>query len=140
MSQEPEESQSPTVPFSMSIRPDSKQSISRQIEALVEPRDNSPSAYSAAELESRLEEEKSQRKKERFFWIFAVVLLADCILFKFLDSAAPSIFLSLLSVVMLIGCANWLEVAIVHAYLDRVFARFLPRKGAEAVSDQREEN
>jgi hypothetical protein len=65
---------------------ESGQDKSSTIDQLVEQRDRGPSAVSAAVLEALLEEEKAQRKVERFFWIVPITILASCILVKFVDS------------------------------------------------------
>jgi hypothetical protein len=124
----------------MNTPPASKPDTSNQIDRLVEQKDSGPSATSAAALELKLEEEQSQRKIERFFWILLSTILGDCVLFKFLDSAGGNLFVGLLSLILLIGCAHWLEVPWVHLQLDRLFNRLVrgdlprgsPRDGEES--------
>jgi hypothetical protein len=101
-------------------------------------KDKGPSAESAAVLESRLEEERAQRKIERFFWIMAITILFDCILFKLLASPFPEGFVALLSLILIIGCAQWLEVPYVSHYLDRAFNHFLVKKGAARGTEKEE--
>jgi hypothetical protein len=114
-------------------------SQSNQIENLLAQRDHGRSAESAAALESKLEDEKSQRKIERFFWILAVMILADCVLFKLLDSTFSDIFIALLSLILVIGCAKWLEVPYVGQYLDRTFDRMLASKPTALNQEETEE-
>lgn len=75
---------------------------------------------------------------ERFFWILVTTALADCILFKFLDAVALDVFVSLISLVLLIGCAAWLEAPFVGVYLDRMFTKLLRDAGNHRDSDEEE--
>jgi hypothetical protein len=67
MSQEQRDSGYPTAPLSKNTEPDSKLDISKKIDLLAEQKDTGPSAFSAAQLEARLDSEKTERKIERFF-------------------------------------------------------------------------
>lgn len=108
--------------------------MSRSIERLYDQEDAGPSAASIARLESKLEDEKAQHRIERFFWVFAVSILTDCILFKFLGSGAASLMLALATLTFLTAFARWSEVPWVVYYLDRIFDRLVgvERKGGPA--------
>jgi hypothetical protein len=127
MSQESEEPKSRIRISSRNLKSGSEASKPR-IDRLVEPVETTKSAYSVVQLESLLEEEKAQRRIERFFWIFGLTILFDCILFKFLDASFPESFIIALSIILLIGLAKWLEVPFVAIYLDRAFTRFMGRQ------------
>jgi len=93
-----------------------------------------------AALEYRLESEQSNRKIERFFWILAVTGLCDALVFKFEDAAVANIFIGALSLILVIGCARWLEVPWVHIYLDRLFNRLIapaPNRDDGAESEEK---
>jgi len=87
-----------------------------------------------------LEEAKANHKIERFFWILTVTILTDCTLFKLMDSGFPDLFIALLSLILIIGCAQWLEVPYVGVYLDRVFTRFLSVKSHPQKPEDPEES
>jgi len=72
-----------------------------------------------------LENAKTARRIERFFWILVITALFDCLLFKLLDAWFPQTFIILLSIIFLIGLANWLEVPFVTIHPERVLARYL---------------
>jgi hypothetical protein len=131
MSQGPEEREYPIRRSSENITPASGPDTSSLIDALVEPRDRGPSATSAAALEFKLEDEQTKRRGERYIWIFVTTILVDCILFKLEDSVTANLFISIMSVILLIGCARWLEVYLVNHYLDRVFSKLIGITGAK---------
>jgi hypothetical protein len=107
------------------------------IDQLVEQKDRGPSAVSAAALELLLEEEKAQRKIERFFWVLPMTILGSGILIKMVDSIPYTLFIIIISIVLLIGFASWLEVPWILIYLEKAFARF---SHTQPAADQREEN
>lgn len=88
-------------------------------------RDEGPSSVTSAVLEGQLQEERAGRKTERFFFIFALTLLADAILIKFLADVVATLFIILLSTVLILGLAHWLEVPQVIRPLERLFDRFM---------------
>lgn len=80
-----------------------------------------------AVLEKRIEREQDQRKEERYFWIFAVVLLVAGYVTPNLSwSLIP---LTLLAVVFLIALAEWLGVQWVVVPLRTVLAHLMRDKG-----------
>jgi hypothetical protein len=113
---------------------------SRQIDQLTGQRDRGPSAKSAAALESLLEEEKAQRKIERFFWIAPIIVLSSCILIKFIDSWMWTAYVILMSIVLLIRVCKMAEVLWIIVYLDRIFTRFSPSGTKKSPAEQSEEN
>ncbi|GAB0117474.1 hypothetical protein Acid7E03_15460 [Acidisoma sp. 7E03] len=123
----------------MNAGPESPQDISSRIDQLLALKESTPSALSAAALESRLEEEKAQRKIERFFWLLGVTVLIDCILFKFEGTVLPNAFIILISLVFLIGCARWLEVPWVYVFLVQCFNRFSQTKQSASPSAEVEQ-
>jgi len=90
---------------------------------LFQPVDADATSKGVVVLESKLEEEKSQRKYERFLWILVITILTDCILIKFLDGGFGSFFVCSLSIVLLIAFAKWCEVPWAITYLDQIFHR-----------------
>ncbi len=125
MNQEPKEPEYPIKQSLENTRHESKPAISNQIDPLLESRDRGPSATSSAALEADLEQARSERRTERFPWILLSTILADCILFKFENSWAPNTFIGLLSLVLLVGCARWLDLPWVAIYFDRMFNRLI---------------
>jgi hypothetical protein len=102
---------------------------SSQIELLAEQRDRGPTAITAAILESQLEQEKAQRKIERFFWILPLTVLGSGMLVKLVNSFLFTAFIIVIAIVSLIGFARWLEVPWILIYLERAFARFSQSSG-----------
>jgi hypothetical protein len=136
MNQESKEFASQTATSSKSTKRENKNSSLSKLK----PKDLSATssagklANSAASLESKLEEEKSQRKIERFFWILALSIVSLCLLIKFLDNTLGTLFLMLLCIILLIGCAQWLEVPWIVKHLETVFkiiSRRLDRQGSK---------
>jgi hypothetical protein len=109
--------------------------LSQQIKIIIQKRDSGLSASTSAALEPRLQQEKSERRIERFFWILAVTILGDCILMKFMDSVFSSLFIILLSLVLLIGMAQWLQVPWIVRHLEALLARY---SGKAAAADETE--
>lgn len=112
---------------------------SSQVEFRVSHKTKDASASSAAELELRLDGERSDRRRERFIWILVVTLLADCILFKFEDFWFADTIIALLSTVALIFCARWLEIPWIAIYLDRIFSKLLWNAQVKATQQGDEE-
>lgn len=86
-------------------------------------------AQAAATLESRLQSQIDSSKKERFFWIFALSLLADPLIYKLFDGSIWFGVALLLQVVFLIGMADHLGVEKVAIPLQLVFDRLLAHLG-----------
>ena len=140
MSPEAEEPSSPSLTSLENMPIALERGKSHPTERLVQAvQSTDPSSKGAAALESQLEELKSEQKIERFFWILAVVILSDVIVFKFEDAWTSNIFVGLLSLVMLIGCARWLEVPWVYIPLARIFDRFIGAKQSTPKIDEVEE-
>jgi|GEM_PF-6557342 len=72
------------------------------------PDDDGKKSADLAELEKRLESERDGRKEERFYWIFAMTIMADMQAFQWIGW--PSTYIFLLEVVALILLANHLGV------------------------------
>jgi len=140
MSQEGNPSESRIAPSLTNIGLGSAPGISVPIEAVLEPRDLGPSAKSAAELESKLEDEQALRKKERFIWMLITTLLADCLLFKLEDAILPDAFVILISILGLMVMANYCEVSFAHVYLERIFNRFISDAPASETGSKSEES
>lgn len=84
-----------------------------------------------AALEEQLEDIKTDRKKERYFWIFVVTALLNVIIASFAPTFAASIML-LFSLVMLIGIAKYLGVPWVVVHLESWFSKICsPTKPGE---------
>ena len=77
----------------------------------------------AAAYEGKLQAENDSRQGERFFWIFALVLCIDVLVFPGLSWGALPVFL--LEVVFLIGLAHHLGVDSVVVLLNRIFNRYI---------------
>ena len=73
----------------------------------------------AAALQEQIEQQRTERKQERFFWFFAVSSLLNVIFFSLAPWLAASCFL-LFSLVGLIGLAKWLEVPWVVTHLTKM--------------------
>ena len=76
---------------------------------------------SASSLSERLAQEIDDRKEERFYWIFGIVMLADVILLPGLG--ASGVFICALQVIFLIGLANKLGVDAVVKPLQNLLNR-----------------
>ena len=77
----------------------------------------------AAAYEVKLQAEIDSRQEERFFWIFALVLCIDMLVFPGLSWGALPVLL--LEVVFLIGLAHHLGVDSVVVLLSRIFNRYI---------------
>ena len=73
----------------------------------------------AAALEAKLAKEQDERKEERFFWVFALVVIFDILVLPPLEVFAIPIFL--LEIVFLIALAKWLGVDWAVVLLERLF-------------------
>ena len=84
-------------------------------------RPDKPDATSSAAslLESQIANEEAERRKERFFWIFAITTMINAGVVLVNDSLAV-ILIFLMSIVFLMGMANWLEVPLVVRNLERL--------------------
>lgn len=89
------------------------------------PRKADAASRSAAVLESQLQEEKAERRIERFFWIFGLTVLSDVLIYKILDSNFIFILFFSLELAGLIALANWLEVPWIVRPLEALFNRYL---------------
>jgi hypothetical protein len=140
MSLEPKELPYQSQISSRNIPTASAADRSLPIERLVHPPSTiDSSAKGAAALESQLEGLQAERKIERFFWILGVVILADCVMFKFEDAWTSNTFVGLLSLVLLIGCARWLEVPWVYISLVRIFDKIMRDKPSSSNNEPGEE-
>lgn len=99
--------------------------------AVLSKRDDGASSTAKAQVETELAEEKAERKRERFFYLTGIIVLVDCILFKFLDANLPNLFIVLVSLAIMIGLANWLEVPWVVRPLEAILAKFSKTKDGE---------
>jgi hypothetical protein len=111
---------------------------SNSIDRLAELKENTPSALSSAALEALLEQEKAQRNIERFFWVTVVTVMLSAILAKLVDSVVYTIFITLVSIAVIMGFAKWLEVPFILPYLERIFRRVSGTM--QNVSEPSEEN
>lgn len=82
------------------------------------PDELNPVEKAAAELGQQLETIKTERKQERYFWIFCVVALLNVIVISFAPVLASGTFL-IFSLIALIGLASWLEVPWIVRHLER---------------------
>jgi hypothetical protein len=78
-----------------------------------------------AALEQQLQHQIDARREERFFWIFALILVSNVIFFKFLDSWLPTLAIVLLELPLLIGLARWLGVDWVVVWLEGIFQKYI---------------
>jgi hypothetical protein len=152
MSQEPEESPSQKLTSLQSTPTGLGTDRSPPSDRLVRPLTTiEPSSKGAAALESQLEGVQAERKIERFFWILAVVILSDCVIFKFVilsdcvifkfeDAWTSNTFVGLLSLVLLIGCARWLEVPWVYIPLVRIFNKAIGDRPSPPGGERAEED
>jgi hypothetical protein len=141
MSQEPEESPSQKLTSLQSTPTGLGTDRSPPSDRLVRPLTTiEPSSKGAAALESQLEGVQAERKIERFFWILAVVILSDCVIFKFEDAWTSNTFVGLLSLVLLIGCARWLEVPWVYIPLVRIFNKAIGDRPSPPGGERAEED
>ena len=113
----------PTKTLSESTAIGSQKEISKtnQIEVVLSKREVGPSTETSAVLEAQLAQEKAERKKERFFSLFAFILVAD----YYVGINAgwwPYTVVTILLVIFLIGMANWMEVPWVVRHLEALFA------------------
>lgn len=95
---------------------------SKSLEQITRARDEGPSSTTAAVLESQIQEERAQRRCERFFWALAVLGLVSVMM----SALAPwhaSLLCLLFSLLIAIGLAKWLEVPFIVAHLERWFDR-----------------
>ena len=79
-----------------------------------------------AALEQKLLEVKAEFLTERFTLIFVIIVLVLALLSKDL-AWFQFIFVSLLSLVLLIFLADWWKVPGVKPYLDKIFEHYMPR-------------
>ena len=77
----------------------------------------------AAAYEVKLQAEIDSRQEERFYWIFALVLCIDMLVFPSLSWVALPVFL--LELVFLTGLAHHFGVDSVVVLLNRVFNRHI---------------
>lgn len=82
----------------------------------------------AAALEQRLLREQDARKEERFYWIVALTVVLDVLMFKFLDNGALAFFLLAIEVVTLIGVAKFLGVDGIAVFLEKIVYKWLDGK------------
>lgn len=80
-----------------------------------------------AALEYKIERMQAERNAERFFWLFGVVILAYGLFAVTLPWYSSTAIL-LLSLVLLIGCAQYWGVPWVVPYLSRCFDRLSQEK------------
>jgi hypothetical protein len=81
----------------------------------------------AAKLETDLQGERDSRREERFYWIFALVMVGNVPIFNGFESAWALLPTFLLELVILIGLADWLGVDRVKVLLERIYAKWLSK-------------
>lgn len=123
MSQELEGSKSPTVISPESTPPVSRTETSQSTSVIFSKRDRGPASISSAALEAQLQNEKTERRIERFFWIFALSIFLEVFLYKFLDSNFAFGLITCLVLAGLTSLANWLEVPWIVRFLEILFHR-----------------
>jgi hypothetical protein len=74
-------------------------------------------------LEAALQREIRMRREERFFWIFAVVILVDFLALRSL-SWIVGILIILMELILLVGLAKWLEIEWIAAPFDRLIEKY----------------
>ena len=88
-----------------------------------EPRAIDLAMIDSSLLKQRLAHEIEGRRTERFYWVFALIIVLDVIVFPQLGWVLFWIFL--LQVIFLIGLARWLHIDPVVVLLQRLFDRHL---------------
>jgi len=78
-------------------------------------------------LEEQIQREREERRTERFFWIFALTIAFDAILFSHIGWAG-SLAIFLLELIFLIGMAKWMGIDIVVVLLQRLLDKYLADK------------
>lgn len=76
----------------------------------------------AAALEAYIEQQKTERKQERFFCLFTVCALINTLI-SALTTWHTWLVLMLFTLILLIGVATWLEVPWVVRHLERWLER-----------------
>ena len=77
------------------------------------------------EVLEKYHRELTERRIERFFWLFAIVTLINVV--ASVATGWTSILHYLLSIILLIGCAKWLEVHWVVGPLEQLQAHMMRR-------------
>jgi len=93
----------------------------------------SPVDESAAALEAAVQREIRKRREERFFWIFAVVILVDFIALRSL-SWIVGILIILMELILLVGLAKWLGIEWIAAPFDRLIEKYSSTRSKGAAS------
>lgn len=95
-----------------------------QIDTVIPSKKPSPTAQKIAVLEAALTEEKSrlveerrERKQERVVWLIAVIGLLLVFFFKYLDNTLGIFFVGILSLVLIMAAAGWLEMPWIIQYI-----------------------
>ena len=82
-----------------------------------------------SQLENSLQANNSERRTERFFWIFLSTSFLNVIIGSLAPGPVWSIFL-ILSIILLIGCARWMEIPWIVTHLERLFNRLIGGRSA----------
>ncbi len=137
MSQEPDQSSSPTqtsLPSTIPVSQKRTDDFSVIISTTARP---TKVDESNAALEQQLQREKDERREERFIWIFVIVMLFDLIAVDRMGYAI--ILLFLLQLIFLAFVGKWLGVEAVAVPLERLFdrvMRWLPDSSEKPPSPQ----
>jgi len=94
------------------------------------PNEVAPIENAVAALQEQIEQQKTERKQERFFWFFTVTALLNVLFSSLAPWHAATVFL-IFSLIGLIGLAKWLEVPWVVTHLERWFDRTGPPKPSD---------
>jgi hypothetical protein len=123
MSQESEGSKSPTATSPESTPTVSGAEPSQSTSVIFSKRDRGPASISSAALEAQLQNEKTERRIERFFWVFSLSIFLEVFLYKYLDSNFAFGLITCLVLAGLTSLANWLEVPWIVRFLEILFHR-----------------
>ena len=95
---------------------------SKSLEPITRARDEGPSSTTAAALESQLQQERAERRIERFCWIFVYVASINVVA-SWLAPAATSVLCLIFSLLAIILFAKWLEVPFILPQIERWYDR-----------------
>lgn len=79
-----------------------------------------------ADATDQLADIKAERKQERFFWVFAIVIISVSISFSMISWGG--IVIALLALIMLLCLSHWLEVPFAKAPLERCLSYLMRDK------------
>lgn len=81
----------------------------------------------AAKLEADLQTERDSRNEERFYWIFALVIIANVPILNSFESEWAFLPTFLLEIILLIGLADRLGVDRVKVLLEKLYSKWIDK-------------